>query len=167
MALVGLSGTGKSTLAPLLAARTGRIALDLDRMVEQRLGGSVAEIFERDGEPAFRAAERDELDEALSGPPCVLATGGGVVLDAENRAALRGRARVVWLRAAVDELHARLADTAEARPLLAGDARFALHRLAEERDALYAEVADAVLDVDGVAPEDLVAEVLAAIGERR
>lgn len=167
LALVGLSGSGKSSLAPLLAARLGATAADLDRVIEQQLGASVAEIFASRGEAAFRSAESDALHEMLSGPPIVLATGGGVVLDAGNRSLLRRGATVVWLRADVDELERRLSDTTEARPLLAGDAHFALDRLAQEREALYAEVSDVVIDVDGVALVDLVHEVLDAIGWQR
>lgn len=165
LALIGLSGSGKSTLAPLLASRTGLgAAIDLDRDIERRLGRPVAEIFEHDGEAAFRRAECEALRDVLGGPPCVVATGGGVVLDPDNRALLRAGATVVWLRASVDELALRLSDTAEARPLLAGDVGFALTRLSAERDALYGEVADVIVDVDGASPEHLLDEVLERIG---
>jgi shikimate kinase len=165
LALIGLSGSGKSTLAPLLASRTGiGAAMDLDREIERRVGRPVAEIFEHDGESAFRVAECDALRDVLAGPPCVLATGGGVVLDAGNRALLRSAATVIWLRATVGELEVRLADTTEARPLLDGDVGFALGRLAAEREALYAEVADVVVDVDGASVDELLDELLDRIG---
>lgn len=165
VALVGLSGSGKSTLAPLLASRLGgHVVIDLDRVVERRFGRSVAEVFASEGESAFRAAEREALESALAGPPAVIATGGGAVLAADNRAVLSSSATVVWLRAHPSSLQRRLEGTAEARPLLAGDAGFALTRLSEERDALYAQVADLIVDADGAAPADLADEVVASLG---
>jgi shikimate kinase len=165
IALVGLSGSGKSTLAPVLASRLGsRHVVDLDREVEERFGESVAEIFRLRGEAAFRDAEADALATALSGPPAVIATGGGVVLDAENRRALVSGAFVVWLRAHPDHLEQRLSGPTEARPLLEGDRAFALARLSEERAALYGAVADLVIDVEGLDASDLAVEVVRAIG---
>ena len=168
VALVGLSGSGKSTVAPLIASRTSRIAVDLDRVVAERVGRPVAEIFaEPDGEATFRSLETEALLDALAGPPAVIATGGGVVLSATNRSALRSDARVVWLRAHPSQLAARLADTTEARPLLDGDVEFALQRLSEERAALYDEVAELVIDVDGVDPLSVGEEVVAGLGQAR
>lgn len=165
IALVGLSGTGKSTIAPLLAAHLGLgSSVDLDREIERRFGSSVEDIFAGDGEAAFRRAESDALAEALAGPPVVVATGGGVVLDRDNRALLRSTATVVWLRATPEHLAGRLADTAEARPLLAGDPQFALVRLAQEREALYAEVADLAVDVEGLDVAGVLEEVIRGVG---
>ncbi len=168
IALVGLSGSGKSTAAPLLASRTGRVAVDLDRVVAARVGRTVEQIFaDADGESSFRTMETEALLEALDGPPAVIATGGGVVLSAENRSSLRRGAAVVWLRAHPSQLAARLVDTAEARPLLDGDAEFALQRLSAERSALYDEVADLVVDVDGVAPVTVVEDIVERLGGGR
>lgn len=165
VALVGLPGSGKSTLAPLLASRLGRHAVvDLDRLVEERFDTTVSVIFSEHGEAAFRNAESEALAAALDGDPAVIATGGGVVLSAENRRRLATSARVVWLRAHPDHLQERLADGSSSRPLLAGDPAFALARLSEERNALYAQVADLVVDVDGVAPNDLADEVARSLG---
>lgn len=162
LVLVGLSGSGKSTLAPLLMNRTGRsVAVDLDRVIEERAGRTVAEIFEDEGETGFRLLESQALAEALAGPPAVIATGGGVVLEVQNREMLRHGATVIWLRARPSHLAERLADTSEARPLLDGDAEFALTRMASEREALYAEVADLTVEVEGMDPRT-VAEELAA-----
>jgi shikimate kinase len=86
-----------------------------------------------------------------------------VVLDAENRRRLIGDAVVVWLRAHPEHLQQRLEGTSEVRPLLDGDPGFALARLSEERSALYAQVADLTVDVDGVDPRDLADEVAAAL----
>jgi len=160
IALVGLSGSGKSTVAPLLAARTGLGAcIDLDREIEQTAGRAVQQVFEIDGEPAFRRLESAALADALAGAPCVIATGGGAVLDPVNRSLLRTGARVVWLRATPTNLAARLTGTDESRPLLSGDAEFALRRLADEREALYSEVAELVIDVDGIGAAAVADEV--------
>jgi shikimate kinase len=165
IALVGLSGSGKSTVAPLLASRLGgRLPVDLDRVVERRFGRTVARIFADEGERAFRDAESEALRDALVGPPAVIATGGGIVLDADNRRLLGEGARVVWLRAQPSLLQQRLQDSDENRPLLDGDAGFALARLSEERAALYAQVADLTVDVDGVDPLDLAHELADALG---
>jgi len=159
LVLVGLSGSGKSTIAPLLQARTGRsVTIDIDREVVERDGRTIAEIFEQEGETGFRSLESSVLAEALAGPPAVVATGGGIVLELENRRMLRDQT-VIWLRAAPGHLAERLADTSEARPLLDGDAEFALHRMASEREALYSEVADLVVDVEGVDPRTLADEI--------
>lgn len=161
IALVGLSGSGKSSVAPLLASRLGYgAAVDLDRVVEQMFSRPVAQIFAEEGETRFREFESDALAEALSGPPTVIATGGGSVLDRSNRARLRDPGVfVVWLKGSPSRLAERLTDTTEARPLLSGDPVFALQRLAEERDALYQEVADAVIDVDGLDVRSVVDEI--------
>lgn len=164
LALVGLSGTGKSSLTPLLAARRGLVAVDLDERIERRSGRSVADVFAEQGEPAFRALESLELADALAGPPAVIATGGGVVVDAANRALIRECCEVVWLRTTLETLIARLRASQQERPLLAGDAETTLRRLAEEREALYMEVATHVIDTDGRAPTDVVRDIEAVLG---
>jgi len=160
LALIGLSGSGKSTLAPLVASRLGgRVVVDLDRVVERRFGRSVSAVFRTEGEGVFRAAESHALTEALQGPPAVIATGGGVVLAADNRAALRDSAVVVWLQADPDDLQRRLEGTDEQRPLLGDDPLGALARLSTERTALYRSVADLEVDVGGITPEALADEI--------
>ncbi|HNE37300.1 MAG TPA: shikimate kinase [Microthrixaceae bacterium] len=155
LVLVGLSGTGKSTVAPLLAERRGVVAVDLDRLLEQRFGRPVAQVFLEDGEPEFRRAEAELLAEVLVGPPAVIATGGGAVLDPESRRRLADAAFVVWLSAPIDLLVRHLSDVAERRPLLADDPATALRAMAAERDPLYREVADLVVDVEGRSPEEI------------
>lgn len=161
IALVGLSGSGKSSVAPLLASRLGYGAsIDLDRVIEQMFSRTVAEIFAEEGETRFREFEADALAEALVGAPAVIATGGGSVLDQSNRARLRDpEVFVVWLKGSPSRLAERLTDTTEARPLLQGDPSFALQRLAEERNALYNEVSDLIVDVDGLDVRSVVDEI--------
>lgn len=162
VALVGLSGTGKSTVAPLLAARRGLVPVDLDAAVAAAAGRPVAEIFASDGEAVFRSMESVALSAALSGPSSVVATGGGVVLDPANRTLLAERATVVWLRADPASLVDRLVLSSEERPLLAGGTDVALDRLvqmASERGPLYEEVADLAVPVDGRTAVEVAADL--------
>lgn len=167
--IVGLPGTGKSSLAAPLARRLGRSTRDTDRLVQHRAGKSIPELFSNIGEASFRRIESQALLEALSGPSAVIATGGGIVLDAGNRRLLRDRATVVWLTADVEALADRLKDSAEVRPLLSGDALSELQRLQEERDPLYRQVADVVVDTNGLdrsAVLDATLDALRADGEQ-
>jgi shikimate kinase len=159
--LVGLMGTGKTTTGTLLAHRLGRPFIDSDAEVEARTGRTVREIFEADGEAAYRPLETDALLDALGSPePAVIAAAGGVVLSPVNRQALRDHAGlVVWLRADPSVLAGRVGRD-DHRPLLDGDPAATLARLAADRAGLYAEVADVVIDVDKKTPEEVVEAIL-------
>ena len=162
--LVGLSGSGKSTLGPILASQLNLgTSVDLDQVVERRLRAPASQIFAEQGEALFRQYESEALAEALAGPPVVIAAGGGIVLDQANRTMLKGRATVIWLQASVPDLVERLSDSEGSRPLLSGDVEFALNRLAEERHALYASVADLSIDVGGMDPQTLAEAVVEAL----
>lgn len=162
IALVGLSGAGKSTVARALATRLGWPLADTDALVVARAGHPVATIFAEQGEAAFRALEAEALAAALAIAPGVVATGGGVVLQAANRALLQQRAFVVWLDAPDAALIARLAAHDEKRPLLAGDAAARLAALRAARAPLYAAVASLHLATEALAPEAVVERILAA-----
>ena len=161
LVLVGLMGTGKTTVGRRVADRLGRPFHDSDEMIERATGRTVRQIFADDGEPAFRAIETEVLVEALADPvPSVIAAAGGVVLQEANRTALRDHAgRVVWLRADPALLVARVTSGAH-RPLLDDDPAGTLARMHESREALYREVADAVISVDHRSIEDVVEAVL-------
>jgi len=157
-------GAGKTTVGRLVAARLGWAYLDSDAMVEQATGSTVAELFAAGGEVAFRAEESDALERAVADDgPSVVSVAGGAVLDPANRALLRRAGTVVWLRASVPTLVARVGD-GRGRPLLAGDAAGELARLEALRRPLYAEVATAVVDVDGLTPEQVAEQVLHVAG---
>lgn len=161
IALIGLSGSGKSTVGRLLAERLGWPLRDTDALIAAAAGRSVPQIFAEEGEARFRDQEAAALRAALEGGPCVVATGGGIVLRAENRAQLRERAFVAWLDAPTEALAARLRAHDEARPLLAGDDLFArLEALRAARAALYVEVADARVETSGRAPEAICDDLL-------
>lgn len=161
LVLVGMMGSGKTTAGRIVAEALGRPLVDSDEQVEVRTGRTVREIFESDGEPAYRVLEREALVDALdSEEPSVIAAAGGVVLNAENRAALRAAGTVVWLRARPDVLAGRVDGGQDHRPLLADDPAGTLERLAGERRRLYEEVADHVIDVDDLEPEEVAARIL-------
>lgn len=165
--LVGLMGTGKSTVARRLGVRFGLEVVDTDDAVAARAGRSVREIFVSDGEETFRDLEQGALVGALAAGPCVIAAAGGVVLRPANREALHtasrdGRAIVVWLRAGTETLVARTSRGGH-RPLLDGDPVGVLERLAAERADLYASVADVVVDTDGSHVAEVVEAVVGAV----
>ncbi|MGE3620035.1 MAG: shikimate kinase [Acidimicrobiia bacterium] len=147
--LVGLMGSGKTTLGARLAARLDRPFVDADEEVVERAGRTIAELFAAEGEDAFRSLESAVLCDLLGDGPRVVATGGGVVVRSENRARLRDPGvTVVWLDGSPGFLASRVGPD-DGRPLLGGgDARAVLERLARERGAWYAEVADLTVDVD-------------------
>ena len=163
VALIGLSGTGKSTLAPRLAVRLGIAAVDIDGQIVERCGASIAEIFRERGETEFRDLESSLLAEALDGPAAVVATGGGIVLRDDNRRRLGADAQVVWLNATPEQLADRLAIGGEERPLLGDQALVALRRLSSEREDLYRGLADVEVDTDGVTPDDVVEHIISAL----
>ena len=159
--LVGMMGVGKTTVGRAVAARLGRPLVDSDDVIEARTGSTVREIFERDGEAAFRALETEVLMEALASPtPSVIIAAGGVVLDAGNRKAMiEADARVVWLVAEPSTLASRVGRSGH-RPLLDDDPQGTLARMAVERQQLYREVADAIVSVDQRKLNDVVEAVL-------
>lgn len=167
--LVGLMGTGKTTVARLLAAHYGTDCLDTDRLVEQRAGRTVREIFDTDGEEAFRDLESEVLGSCLRTPGgCVVAGAGGVVLRDSNRAALRAASAdgsfVVWLSARPDVLVERTT-RGQHRPLLDDDRQGTLMRMAESRTPLYAEVADITVDVSERSADSVAKLVIEAVDE--
>jgi shikimate kinase len=163
--LVGMMGVGKTTVGQRLAEVMGRPFADSDAVVEERTGRTVREIFEADGEPAFRRLESEVLADALAGPePTVVAAAGGVVLDADNRVLLGDAGTVVWLQAPVVVLVDRVSG-GQHRPAVEADPEGTLSLLEEARSELYAEVADVV--VDSSAPlTDVVGQVLSVVQQR-
>lgn len=154
-----MMASGKTTIGRALARRLGRPFVDSDAQIEARTGMTVREIFEREGEPAFRKLETEALRDALAlEEPCVIAAAGGVVLSEENRRLLESAGRVVWLRADPGLLAGRVR-AGDHRPLLDDDPAITMRRLAAEREPLYAAVADTVLDVDRMTKAEIVRAV--------
>jgi shikimate kinase len=148
--LVGPMGAGKSTVGKRLADVRGMEFIDSDAEIEIRTGVDIPYIFEKEGEAGFRRREHAVICDLTQRNGIVLATGGGAILDAENRQCLAARGFVVYLHASLDQQVHRTART-DNRPLLQGeeDRRAVLHRLFEMRDPLYREIADLVLHTDG------------------
>ena len=137
--LVGMMGVGKTHSGRRLAERLGLEFYDSDKIIEDKAGCSVAEIFEEFGEEKFRAAEHNSIMEVLSGGACVLATGGGAVVNDETRAAIRRMGVSIWLKVPVAEILRRVGG-GNTRPLLRiGDPEEILTRLSRVRERFYAE----------------------------
>lgn len=152
-------GAGKTTIGKKLAEQLELRFVDSDHEIEVRTGVDIAFIFEKEGEAGFRRREQSALDDLSQLPGIVLATGGGAVLLAENRSHLKSRGFVVYLHASVSQQFARV-ERSDNRPLLAqGDRRETLTRLFAERDPLYREVADLVLDTDGKNAKQLARDI--------
>jgi shikimate kinase len=144
--LIGLPGSGKSTVGRQLARKLSASFMDSDALIEQRLGCSIREYFEREGEGAFREVEAQVLADVMAShagghSSCVLATGGGAVLRESNRVAMKSLGQVVYLRSSPDDLYKRLRYDRN-RPLLqGGDPMQKLRELYAVRDPLYRETA--------------------------
>ncbi|MGN8769430.1 shikimate kinase [Paenibacillus barengoltzii] len=156
--LIGMMGTGKSTVGSLLAAKTGKTFVDLDQRIVREAGRSIPDIFAAEGEAYFRDLESAALRNTLQEQGIVLATGGGAVLREANRLAMRGGGLVVALQATADEILARVGEDPN-RPLLAGGAKERITALLEERKELYA-FAHLTVDTSGKSAEQVAAEIL-------
>lgn len=160
-----MMGAGKTTVGRQLARRLGKSFHDTDREIEARTGVGVAVIFEIEGEAGFRKREAEVIEQVTALEDIVLATGGGAVLDPRNRDHLKTRGFVVYLHALPPVLTQRTRGD-RTRPLLHGaDARERLERLYAERDPLYREVADVVIDTGRQSVNSLLAQVLEKFGE--
>jgi shikimate kinase len=164
--LVGMMGAGKTTLGKALARRLQREFIDTDKLLVERTGVSVTTIFEIEGEESFRRRESAVIAELAQRSGLVVATGGGVVLSAENRRVMRENGTVVYLRARVDSLWERTRQDTS-RPLLrTPNPRATLAELLEQRDPLYREAAHLVVDTGFQSAATLVARVVTALGEQ-
>jgi shikimate kinase len=157
--LIGYRGSGKTTLAAPLAKLLACDWVDADVEIERRAGKSIREIFEDDGEPAFRQWEREVIADLLLQPNLVLAAGGGAILDAETRRRMRNAGMVVWLRASLETLIQRIESdpttTARRPQLTALGQRAEIESLLAKREPLYRECAHHMLDVERDSPEAL------------
>jgi shikimate kinase len=158
--LVGLPGSGKSTVGAALARKLGWDFLDLDAAIAEYAGQQVSGIFAQRGEPAFRAMERDVTASLRDRTRLVVATGGGWMANPEAVALLRGRACYIYLRVTPATALARMGSAVSYRPLLAGeDPLGSLSSLLEARDAAY-QGAEVVVDVETLGIEDVIARLV-------
>jgi shikimate kinase len=166
LVLVGPPASGKTTVGTAVAGRLGAVFRDTDQDIENLAGCSVADLFVTEGEPHFRALEEQAVAAALSGHDGVLALGGGAVLSVATREALvaYGRAGGVVVHLDVDvPSAAKRIGLGRERPILGVNPRAMLRHMLEERAPLYVEVATLTMSTAGREPEDVVAEVLAAL----
>lgn len=162
IALVGLMGVGKSTVGRRLAHRLGLPFVDGDEAIEDAAHMTVSDIFAQLGEAEFRAGEARVMRRLLEGPPIVLATGGGAILNADTRELLKVHATTVWLRADLKVVAQRV-QRRDTRPLLRGkDPFLALSAMAEVRYPVYA-TADVTVDVGAGAHAQAVAAIMTAL----
>lgn len=173
LALVGVRGTGKSTVGRIIARGLCLPFVDADAELEARAGKSIRAIFEDEGEGAFRDLEEQVLADLTGGPPAVLATGGGAVLRDSNRRRLRQFGLIIWLTARPEALAARIQSNPRGvadRPALTAHGTLAeISAILEARTPIYQTIADATVDTDGRTPAEVADAVLEACqsAERR
>jgi shikimate kinase len=169
IALIGYRGTGKSTIGKHLAATLHMDFVDADLLLVQRAGKTIKEIFETEGEPAFRDRESTIIRELATRKETLIAAGGGAVLREENRTALRNAAVVVWLQADPETLHARIAAdqaTASTRPNLTASGGIAeVQTLLATRTPLYQATSHLTLDVSTLSIEAAATEITRLLHE--
>jgi shikimate kinase len=168
--LVGPPASGKTTVGTALAEALSAVFRDTDHDIETTAGTSVADLFVSEGEPHFRALEEQAVAAALSTHDGVLALGGGAVTSAATRELLvaygRGGGTVVWLDVDLPSAAKRVGLSRD-RPILGVNPRAMLRQMLETRAPLYGEVATLTVHTGGRTPEDVVAEVLAALPRTR
>jgi shikimate kinase len=161
--LVGMMGVGKSSIGRRLGVRLGVPFVDADSEIEKAAGMTIADIFARHGEAAFRSGEARVIARLLEGGPQVLATGGGAVMNADTRAAIKAKGVSIWLNADVDVLMRRISKRKSERPMLAtADPAATLRQLLAERSPVYAQ-ADLTVPSREVPHETSVTEIVNAL----
>jgi shikimate kinase/3-dehydroquinate synthase len=164
--LVGLMGAGKTTVGRILAKKLGKRFIDSDHEIEARTGASIPWIFEIEGEESFRRREAEVIRELTAQQNIVLATGGGAILNADSRAYLKTRGTVIYLRASVNSIMLRTANDKN-RPLLqTADPRKRIEELARQREPLYREVADVIIDTGRPNVQFMVQSILQQVGKQ-
>lgn len=165
--LVGLMGSGKTTVGRVLAKRLGMRFVDSDHEIEARTGASISWIFEIEGEASFRKREADAIRDLTSRKGIVLATGGGAILHPENRRYLKERGTVIYLRASVHNVLQRTLHDKN-RPLLqTEDPRKKIETLSQQREPFYSEVADIVIDTGRQNVQAMVQSIIGKIAIKR
>ncbi len=161
--LIGYRGTGKSTVARILAEKLGWDWADSDNLVESRAGMNICQIFDREGEAGFRDREAAVLDELCRRQKHVIATGGGIILREDNRPKLRSAGRVVWLTADAGTIWRRMQEdptTANRRPTLTVGGLAEVEEVLKAREPLYRGCADLTVSTMGRSSEEIVQDIL-------
>ena len=162
--LVGLMGSGKTTIGKLIAKKLRYKFIDTDLLMEEKTGVKVPLIFEYEGEEGFRKRETKILSEVLRLDNIVLATGGGIVLSDSNRQQLKERGNVIYLNAEINELAKRLSDD-KTRPLLQNtDIKEKLKELMGHRSFLYESIADSIIQTKNKRALEIANEIITNLG---
>jgi shikimate kinase len=163
--LIGMMGVGKSSIGRRLGARLGIAFVDADAEIERAAGMSIADIFARHGEDAFRSGEARVIARLLSGGPQVLATGGGAVMNAATRALIGEKGVSIWLAAEFDLLMRRISKRKADRPMLqTADPAATLRELLAEREPIYAQ-ADLTVQSRDVPHDAIVTEIIERLAD--
>lgn len=161
--LIGFMGVGKTTTSECLSRKLQAEEIDTDEMIVAREGRSIADIFAEEGEPYFRQAETDLLDELAQREPCIISCGGGMAMREENVARMKRSGTVIFLTATPETIYERVKDCDE-RPLLKGNMNIPYIRgLMEERDPKYRRAADIVTATDGMAPDQVAEQIILSL----
>jgi shikimate kinase len=161
--MIGMMGVGKSSIGRRLGTRLGVPFVDADAEIEKAAGMSIADIFARHGEEYFRSGEARVIARLLDGGPQVLATGGGAVMNADTRAAIKAKGISIWLAAELNVLMRRISKRKNERPLLqTADPAATLRQLMAEREPVYAQ-ADLTVQSREVPHDAIVAEIMRAL----
>lgn len=163
--LIGLMGSGKTTIGQLLAKRLHLAFVDSDHELEQRTGVSVATIFEIEGEPAFRAREEALIDELSQRESIIMGTGGGAILSLQTRLVLQARGTVVYLHSTAETSYERIRRNRDRPLLMVADPLARLRELYEVRHPLYADTAHFVVESYRDRPSAVVTEIIGRLSE--
>lgn len=156
--LIGFMGTGKTVTGRALAERTGMELVDMDLIIEKRAGSPISDIFATDGEAAFRAMERQLVQELSKRSGLIVSTGGGIVLNPDNLADFEKTGLVICLTASPETIFQRL-EKDTTRPLLSGDKKKQIAALLEKRQPLYTAIVHQI-NSDDLGPEERAAAIL-------
>ena len=161
--LIGLMGSGKTTLGKILSKKLDKTFFDSDQVIEEKLGVDVPMIFEYEGEAGFREREKDSLKELVSKKNIVLATGGGIILSKSNRDLLSENGIVIYLKSNQKDLILRTKND-KTRPLLKnGNIELIIKKLCKEREPLYEEIADFKIATKNKRIHEVVNEIIRLI----
>ncbi len=165
--LIGYRGSGKTSVARLLASRWGWMCIDVDEEIERHAGKSIRRIFDESGEPEFRRIERSVISKLLIQSRLILSAGGGAILNAETREEMCAAGPVVWLQASIETLESRIlgdAATATRRPdLTKTGGRAEIETLLALREPLYRQTASLTIATDGLTSEQVAEKIAEAL----
>lgn len=153
--LIGMMGSGKTTVGYLLADKRKTAFHDVDTIISARVSATISDLWQERGEDGFRALEATVIEELAAEAGSIIASGGGAVLDVGNRRTMRRSGKVFWLQASADALAARLVGTTD-RPLLKDGGAARLSELLQERLAAYEEAAHHRIDTTKLTPAEVV-----------